>query len=86
MPRPTFDYARMSVEVRKTLQMSLGPDADIRMDEGEAGTVYVQVVSDCFNGRSERAKQDMVWDALRQNLKEESQAVALVLALGTEQI
>ena len=82
----SFDYAQMSASVREILQREFGPNAAIRTDEGSSGDVYVRIVSDCFDGLSERTKQDMIWEALRQNLKENSQAVALVLAFGTDQI
>ncbi len=81
-----FDYAQMSSMVRETLQEAFGPNAAVRTDEGNSGNVYVRIVSDRFDGLNERAKQELIWDVLRQNLKEESQAVALVLAFGTDQI
>ncbi len=82
----SFNYAQMSAEVRQTLQKEFGPNAAIRTDEGEAGRVYVRIVSDHFDGLGDRAKQDMIWDVLRRDLQEDSQAVALVLAFGTDQI
>lgn len=82
----SFNYAQMSVRVRETLQKAFGPDAAIRTDEGEAGRVYVRIVSDHFDGLSERTKQDMIWDVLETGLREEAQAVALGLAFGTDQI
>jgi stress-induced morphogen len=82
----SFNYAQMSAKVRETLQKEFGPNAAIRTDEGEAGQVYARIVSDRFDGLGERAKQDMIWDALRRDLREDSQAVALVLAFGTDQI
>ena len=86
MPTILFNYAQMSAKVRETLQRAFGPNAAIRTDEGESGQVYVRIVSDCFDGLGERAKQDMIWDALRRDLPEDSQAVALALAFGTDQI
>lgn len=70
----------------ETLQKVFRPNAAVRTDEGEAGHVYVRIVSDRFDGLSERVKQDLVWDTLRQELQEEAQAVALVLPFGTDQI
>ena len=86
MPTISFDYAQASARVRETLQTAFGPNAAIRTDRGDAGRVYVRIVSDRFDGLSERAKQDMIWTALRQGMQEDSQAVALVLAFGTDQI
>ena len=81
-----FNYAQMSVKVRDTLQRAFGPNAAIRTDEGESGQVYVRIVSDRFDGMSDTMKQDLIWDALRQELGPNAQAVALVLAFGTDQL
>lgn len=60
MPTISFDYAQMSTKVRQTLQKAFGPNVAIRTDEGEAGQVYVRIVSDRFDGLGERAKQDKI--------------------------
>lgn len=86
MPTIPFNYPQASARIREALQRAFGPNAALRTDEGESGHVYVRIVSDRFDGMGERAKQDMIWDVLRQELNEESQAVALVLAFGTDQI
>ena len=86
MPNLTFDYARESARVRQVLKSAFGPNAAIRTDPGEGGQVYVRLVSDRFDGVKERAKQDMIWDVLKQELREDAQAVALVLAFGTDQL
>ena len=82
----SFDYTQISASVREILQREFGPNAAIRTDAGSSGDVYVRIVSDRFDGLSDRTKQDMIWEALHQNLKKDSQAVALVLAFGTDQI
>jgi stress-induced morphogen len=81
-----FNYAPISVTVRDTLQRAFGPNAAIRTDEGEGGQVYVRIVSDRFDGMSDIVKQDLIWDALRQKMGPDAQAVALVLAFGTDQL
>ncbi len=81
-----FNYAQVSIEVRDTLQRAFGPNAAIRTDEGEGGQVYVRIVSDRFDGMSDTMKQDLIWDTLRQEMGPDAQAVALVLAFGTDQI
>lgn len=81
-----FNYAQMSVKVRNTLQKAFGPNAAIRTDEGEGGQVYVRIVSDRFDGVSDTVKQDLIWDTLRQEMGPDAQAVALVLAFGTDQL
>lgn len=82
----SYDYAQMSTKVLQTLQKEFGPNAAIRTDKGEGGQAYVRIVSDHFDGLGERAKQDKIWEALRRELHENAQAVALVLAFGTDQI
>ena len=82
----SLNYAQTSARVRETLQKASGPNAAIRTDEGNDGHIYVRLVSDHFDGLGERAKQDMIWNALRQESHEDAQAVALVLAFGTDQI
>lgn len=82
----SFDYAQISAKVRTALQKEFGPNTAIRTDQGEAGQVYVRIVSDHFDGLGERAKQDKIWNVLRRDLHENAQAVALVLAFGTDQI
>ena len=83
---PTFNYAQVSADVRRVLQMAFGSNVAIRTEEGEHGTVFVRIVSDHFDGLSERAKQDKIWKVLRRELKADAQAVALVMAFGTDQI
>ncbi len=86
MPTIPFNYQHVSNQVLHTLKTAFGPNAAVRTDEGEAGHVYVRIVSDRFDGLGEGVKQDLVWDALRQEMHEEAQAIALVLAFGTDQI
>ena len=86
MPAVLFNYQQVSTSVRETLQKAFGPNAAIRTDEGEGGQVFVRIVSDCFDSLSDHAKQDIIWDTLRKDLQEEAQAVALVLAFGTDQV
>lgn len=82
----SHNYPQASAKVRETLQKAFGPNAAVRTDEGDDGSIYVRLVSDCFDGLGERIKQDMIWEALQKELREEAQAVALVLAFGTDQI
>ena len=81
-----INYAQAGAKVRETLQKAFGPNAAVRTDEGDDGSIYVRLVSDRFDGLGERMKQDMIWEALQKELWEEAQAVALVLAFGTDQI
>ncbi len=86
MPTIPFNDQSVSEQARRTLQTAFGPNTAVRTDEGEAGHVSVRIVSDRFDGLGDLAKQDLVWEALRREMHEEAQAVALVLAFGTDQI
>ena len=82
----SFNYAQVSAEVRAALQKVFGPNAAIRTDEGEGGQIYVRIVSDRFDRMSDSLKQDLIWDTLRREMGPDAQAVALVLAFGTDQL
>jgi len=56
-----FDFAQEAQRVQNTLQDAFGPNAAIRVDEGWHGRVHVKIVSNAFDGKSEDAKQTMVW-------------------------
>jgi stress-induced morphogen len=87
MPVATFDYKKMSKRTIDVLRSAFGPNAAVRTDPGgESGKVFVRIVSDKFDGRSETEKQQVIWDTLKKEMKEDSQAVALVLAFGTDQV
>jgi stress-induced morphogen len=86
MRATAYDYKEMSARAHAILGKAFGPNAAIRTDEGEGGTVFVRIVSDKFDGLTEKEKQDAIWDLLRGELKEEAQAIALVLAFGTDQV
>lgn len=80
------DYSQIERKVRDTLRRHFGPNIAIQTDQGETGHVFVKVVSDRFDGISERQKQEEIWDVLRHDLQEEAQRVGLVLAFGMDQI
>ena len=80
------DYPQVSQRVRDTLRDAFGPNVAVHTDEGEHGGIFVKVVSDQFDGLNEREKQDRIWNILRERLGFESEAIALVLAVGLDQI
>ena len=86
MPTIQFNYAQMSVRVQEVLREAFGPNVALRTEEGENGQVYVRLVSDRFDGMTERDKQALIGNTLRERLGAEVQAVALVLAFGMDQI
>ncbi len=85
MPDILFDYQVESQRVKAVLR-TVFPQDTIATDEGYNGHVHLKVVSERFNGRSERAKQDMLWDILRDTLGTEAQAVSLAMAYGTDEL
>ena len=85
MPDVLFDYQTESQRVKAALR-AVFPQDTIATDEGYNGRVHVKVVSERFNGRSEREKQDLIWAALHDKLGAEAQAVSLALAYGTDEL
>ena len=81
----TFDYAKESRRVVSALR-EVFPHDTIATDEGYNGRVHVKVVSERVNGKSEREKQQMVWDLLRQKLGPDAEAVSLAVAYGTDEL
>lgn len=86
MPTIQFNYAQMSVRVQEVLRETFGPNVAVRTEEAENGQVYVRLVSDRFDRMTEREKQTLVGNTLRERMGVEAQAVALVLAFGMDQI
>ncbi len=72
----SFDYAKISPKVHDVLKKEFGPNVAIRTEEGNAGHIYVRIVSDRFDGLNDSVKQDKIWDALRDHLHENAQAVS----------
>ncbi len=81
-----YDYAVLAPRVKAALRQAFPDNATIVTSEGYAGRVHAKVVSERFNGISEREKQTIIWDALRDELKEDVQAVSLALAYGTDEL
>ena len=87
MPNPTFVYQQIEPQVREILTGAVQPEnVLINTEEVDNGRVFVKIVSPYFNGRSEREKQNIVWDALKAQLGEGSQAVSLVLPFGMDEL
>lgn len=84
MPEVLFDYQTEAERVREALRAAF-PHDTIATDEGYNGRVHVKVVSERFNRRSEREKQDLLWEILHDRLGAEAQAVSLALAYGTDE-
>lgn len=85
MPTATFDYTQEAAKVKKALRAEF-PQDTIATSEGYAGRVHVKVVSERFNGMSERDKQQYLWDLVQDHLGEDAQAVSLALAYSTDEL
>ena len=81
-----YIYAEVAPKVKAALRLAFPDNSTIVTSEGYAGRVHAKVVSERFNGISETEKQTIIWDALRDKMKEESQAVSLALAYGTDEL
>jgi stress-induced morphogen len=81
-----YDYAALAPKVKAALRRAFPENSTIVTSEGYGGRVHAKVVSERFNGISERQKQDILWNALRSELKEDAQAVSLALAYGPDEL
>lgn len=81
----TINYERAKAKVEQVLRQAYGSGTYVATGRGYQGRVQVKVISKEFNGKSEREKQDMVWNLLHEKLKDESQGISFVLAYGTDE-
>lgn len=81
-----FDCEDLAPKVKAALRRAFPDNSTIVTSEGYGGRVHAKVVSERFNRINEREKQDILWTVLRNELKEEAQAVSLALAYGTDEL
>ena len=81
-----YDYAALAPKVKAALRRAFPENSTIVTSPGYKGRVHAKIVSEQFNGMTERDKQAYIWDALNDELKEEAQAVSLALAYGTDEL
>lgn len=81
-----YDYAALAPKVKAALRRAFLEKSTIVTSPGYKGRVHAKIVSEQFNGMTERDKQTYIWDALNDMLKEEAQAVSLALAYGTDEL
>jgi stress-induced morphogen len=62
------------------------PHDTIDIREGYKGRIHVLVVSDRFNGMTERQKQDLFWEILKEESPEEADAVSVAVIYGTDEL
>jgi len=81
-----FDYEALAPRVKAALRRAFPENSTIVTSPGYRGRIHAKVVSEQFNGITEREKQAIIWDALRDELHEEAQGVSLALAYGTDEL
>lgn len=86
MTAPTFTYTDHAETVKNALRKAFGDNTTIVTNEGYLGRVHVKIVSEQLNGKTERQKQEYLWDILRTELKDEAEAVSLVVGYGTDEL
>ena len=62
------------------------PNAGIELRPGYQGRIHIIIASPSFNGLKEEEKQEMVWDFLRADLKEEAQNITLVIPYSMDEL
>ncbi len=86
MTAQTFAYETTAPKVISALRKAFGENTVIATNEGYLGRVHVKVVSPWFDGKTERQKQEFLWDVLKTELGEEAQAVSLAVGYGIEEL
>jgi stress-induced morphogen len=81
-----YNYEEIAPKVKASLRRAFPDNSTVVTSEGYGGRVHAKVVSERFSGISEREKQAIIWDALRDELQERAQAVSLALAYGTDEL
>lgn len=80
-----YDYQALSGDVKRALRREF-PEDTIATTEGYQGRVRVKVVSERFNGMSERDRQDLLWEILQSQLGAGTQGVSVAIAYGTDEL
>jgi len=78
-------YALVSQLAKQALGAAF-PGSAIDTERGFGERVHIRIVSSALNGMSERRKQAMVWDVLRDRLGTDAQLVSLVLPYGMDEL
>lgn len=87
MAAVAYDYARVSGVAVKELRRVFGENTTIVSEEGYLGRIHLKIVSDKFNGKGEREKQNYVWDIIHAELDTEAQqAISFILCYSTDKL
>jgi stress-induced morphogen len=79
------DYASAARKVEEGLRRAF-PQDTLELREGYRGHVHVLVVSNRFNGKTERQKQDLFWEILRAEAPDTADAVSVAIVYGTDEL
>ena len=86
MPKVTFKYSEIAEKAKQALEEGF-PKSLIDTEEGFEGRVHVKIVSPAFNGKSEKRKQNMVWEVLKAKLQGDDLAgVSFVMPYGMDDL
>ena len=86
MATPTYNFAEIAPKVKSAVRKAF-PEDTVIVQEGYLGRIHLKVVSERFNGMSERGKQEYIWDLLRAELDPEAQqAISLAVAYSTDEL
>lgn len=82
----TYNYEQVAANVVQALRRAFPENATIVTSPGYLGRVQVKIVTDKLNGRSEREKQEYLWDVLRTELGQDAQAISFVIGYSTDEL
>ena len=81
-----FNFTQFAPRVKAGLRKAF-PEDTIVIKEGYQGRIHVKIVSERFNGMTERDKQNYIWDVLHTELEPEAQqAVSVAVAYATDEL
>ncbi len=63
-----YDYEEIAPRVKAALRRAFPENSTIVTSPGYKGRVHAKIVSEQFNGMTERDKQAYIWDALNDEL------------------
>ncbi len=86
MAAVAYNFAEIAPKVKSVVRKAF-PEDTVIVQEGYLERIHLKVVSERFNGMSERGKQDYIWDLLRAELDPEAQAaISLAVAYSADEL
>ena len=81
-----YDFHQEAPKVEQVLRRAFPTNSVVEVEEGYQGRVRAKVVSSLLNGMREQEKQNYLWDIVQNELGEETQSIAFILAYGTDEL